>query len=62
MEARQRLIAEIVKIAKSPEFTAKLFENAYHPVAVTGDQFAEYIRSDIRAWGNAVRANDIKPD
>lgn len=57
-----RLIAELVKIAKSPDFTGKLFDNAYHPVAVTGDQFADYIKSDIRAWGNAVKANDIKVD
>jgi tripartite-type tricarboxylate transporter receptor subunit TctC len=57
-----RLIAEIAKIARSPEFTGKLFENAYHPVVLTGDQFADYIRSDIRVWGSAVKANDIRVD
>jgi tripartite-type tricarboxylate transporter receptor subunit TctC len=57
-----RLIAEIAKIARSPEFTGKLFENAYHPVVLTGDQFADYIRSDIRVWGAAVKANDIRVD
>jgi tripartite-type tricarboxylate transporter receptor subunit TctC len=57
-----RLIAEIAKIARSPEFTGKLFENAYHPVVLTGGQFADYIRSDIRVWGSAVKANDIRVD
>ena len=57
-----RLITEIAKIARSAEFTGKLFENAYHPVVVTGDQFAEYIRSDIRVWGQAVKTNDIRVD
>lgn len=56
------LTAEIAKIANSQEFKQKLFDNAYHPMVLTGDQFAEYIRSDIRAWGQAVKANDIRID
>lgn len=57
-----RLMAEIARIASAPEFKAKLFENAYHPAVLTGDPLAEYIRSDIRVWGNAVKANDIRVD
>jgi len=57
-----RLVAEISKIAGSQEFKSKLFENAYHPVVLTGENFAQYIRSDIRAWGNAVKANGIRVD
>jgi len=55
-----RLIIEIGKILRSPEFTAKLFENAYHSTVLTGDAFGEYIKADIRTWANVVKANDIK--
>ena len=57
-----RLIAEIGKIVNSREFTAKLHENAYHPALLTGDQFGDYIRNEIRVWGNAVKTNNIKVD
>jgi len=54
------LMAEIAKIAGSEAFKAKLFANAYHSTVLTGERFADYIRSDIRAWGDAVKANDIR--
>lgn len=31
-------------------------------MVLTGDPFAEYIRSDIRAWGKAIKDNDIRID
>ena len=57
-----KLITEIGKIVRSPEFAAKLFDNGYQPAVLTGDQFADYIKADIRAWTTAVKAYDIKVD
>lgn len=51
---------EIVKVIKSPEMQARWIELGYTPIASTPDEFAKQIKTDIEAWGEVIRAANIK--
>jgi tripartite-type tricarboxylate transporter receptor subunit TctC len=57
-----RLHAEIVKIIKSPESTARLASVGAVPVANTPEQFAEANRLDVEKWAKVIKEHGIKAD
>jgi len=52
---------EIARIIAAPEMQARLAELGYDPVASTPDAFGARIKSEIKTWGQVIRAAHIKP-
>ena len=57
--AIDRLSREIQTIVKSPDFTAKLNEEAVIPVGSTPEAFDKHIRSELARWAKVIKAAKI---
>ncbi len=58
----ERYHRELVKILKSPDITARLREMEFEVVASTPEQFGDWIASESRKWGAAVKATGAKAE
>ncbi len=56
-----KLSAAIIKASANPDLIAKVREAGAEMTSTTPEQLADIIRSDIRKFGDAVRAAGIKP-
>ena len=57
--AIDRLSREIQTIVKSPDFTAKLNEEAVIPVGSTPEAFDKHIRNELARWAKVIKAAKI---
>jgi tripartite-type tricarboxylate transporter receptor subunit TctC len=57
-----RLHAEIVKAVAHPRMKEVLTTNAAEPAPYTRAQFKAHVASEVRAWGEVVRASGLKVD
>jgi tripartite-type tricarboxylate transporter receptor subunit TctC len=57
-----RLNAELLKALNLPEIQEKLKANYLEPTGSTPEEFARFILSENRKWGEAIRAAGIKPE
>lgn len=57
-----RLNREIVKILQQPELEEKLSAQGAEPVTNSPEQFAAYIKSEIRKWAKVVKESGAKAD
>ena len=55
-----RLQAETLKVARSAEFRDFLAQQSYEPLALTGDEFATRVRTELGKWNQVVRERNIK--
>jgi tripartite-type tricarboxylate transporter receptor subunit TctC len=55
-----RLSKEIQTIVRSPEFTARLNEEAVIPVGSTPDAFDRHIRAELARWAKVIKAGKIE--
>ena len=58
--AVDRLSREIQAIVKSPEFTAKLNEEAVIPVGSTPEGFDKHIRAELARWAKVIKAAKVE--
>ena len=58
----QRLNAEIVKIAQSPDIGKRLVELGAEPRGSSPEEFAALIKRDSDRWGEVIRSAGIKLD
>jgi tripartite-type tricarboxylate transporter receptor subunit TctC len=58
--AIDRLSKEIQTIVKSPDFTAKLNEEAVIPVGSTPEGFDRHIRAELARWAKVIKAGKIE--
>jgi tripartite-type tricarboxylate transporter receptor subunit TctC len=56
----KKLEAEFVKIAKMPDFVARLKAIGVDAVGTSTDEFTKIIQSDIIRWGDLVKSANIK--
>lgn len=61
-EIVDRLNAEIVRILREPEVTAKMTAMGADVVASSPQEFAAYLSAEITKWGNVARENNVKLD
>jgi tripartite-type tricarboxylate transporter receptor subunit TctC len=54
--------AEVARIVREPEMSAKLAQQGADPVASTPEQFSDYIRAETRKWAGIVKASGAKAD
>jgi tripartite-type tricarboxylate transporter receptor subunit TctC len=52
-----RMNQEVVKTVASPEMKKRLNDLALVPVGSTREQFTEYLKSEIKKWGHAVKVS-----
>jgi tripartite-type tricarboxylate transporter receptor subunit TctC len=57
-----RLNAELVKIAQSPEMKQRLASEGGESVGSTPDEFAAYIKAELKASADLVRLANVKPE
>lgn len=57
-----RLSDEIAKVVRSPEIHQRWTEQGFEPMAMTVDEFAAVIRSDIDKWGKIIRQAGIRAE
>jgi tripartite-type tricarboxylate transporter receptor subunit TctC len=57
----KRLHAEMVKLAKDPDFVKRYGAYDMEPVASTGEEFIRYMQREIDLWGEVIRKVGIKP-
>jgi tripartite-type tricarboxylate transporter receptor subunit TctC len=57
-----RLNAEWVKIAADPDTKEKMQTAGFETVAVTPEQFSEFIKQDIARWGKVVKEANLSVD
>ena len=55
-----RLQAETLKIAQSPEFRDFLAGQGYEPLAYDSEKFSARIRTELAKWNSVVRSRNIK--
>ena len=55
-----RLQAETLKVARSAEFRDFLAQQSYEPLALSGDEFATRVRTELGKWNQVVRERNIK--
>ena len=58
----ERLNAEIRKIVNSPEAKEGWAKQGAAPLAMSTDEFAQYLRDDIAKWANVVKISGAKVD
>jgi tripartite-type tricarboxylate transporter receptor subunit TctC len=58
----ERLSAEFLRVLRMPDIVEKLKASYLEPVASTPDEFARFMASENRKWGDAIRAAGIKPE
>jgi tripartite-type tricarboxylate transporter receptor subunit TctC len=58
----ERLNAELVRIARLPDFADKLALQGADPVTGTPDEFARFIDAEIKKWAAVVRGAGIRPE
>jgi tripartite-type tricarboxylate transporter receptor subunit TctC len=61
-EVVRNLNAEIIKVLKMPEVTARLSAQGAVPTTNTPEQFAAYIKSETAKWANVVKASGAQID
>ncbi|MDX3904486.1 MAG: tripartite tricarboxylate transporter substrate binding protein [Pigmentiphaga sp.] len=61
-ELRQRVAADIGRIVKSPDLTARMAQLGMEAVGSTPDQYAALIDAEIDKWARVVKAAGIKID
>jgi tripartite-type tricarboxylate transporter receptor subunit TctC len=57
-----RMYAEVMKAVAQPRMKELLTANSAEPAPYTRAQFKEYVASEMRAWGEVVRATGLKVD
>jgi tripartite-type tricarboxylate transporter receptor subunit TctC len=57
-----RLHAEVMKAVTRPRMKELLVVNSAEPAPYTRAQFKEHVASEVRAWGEVVRAAGLKVD
>lgn len=57
-----RLNAELVKIAQSPEIKQRLAAEGGETVSSTPEEFAAYIKQELKASADLVKLAHVKPD
>ena len=57
-----RLHAEVMKAVAQPRMKELLVANSAEAAPYTRAQFKEHVASDVRAWGEVVRAAGLKVD
>jgi len=57
-----RMYAEVMKAVAQPRMKELLVANSSEPAPYTRDQFKEHVASEVRAWGEVVRAAGLKVD
>jgi tripartite-type tricarboxylate transporter receptor subunit TctC len=60
--AIDRLSREIQGIVKSPDFTAKLNEEAVIPIGSTPEAFDRHIRNELARWSKVIKAAKIEQE
>jgi len=60
-EAVNRLQAEIAKIVRRPDVTARYREQANEPILSTPAEFGAYMRRDVDKWAKVIRDAGVKP-
>jgi len=55
-----RLHAEIVKMAKDPDFVKYYASYDMHPIASTPEAFVKYMREEIAKWSNVITTAGIR--
>ncbi|MCC7487228.1 MAG: tripartite tricarboxylate transporter substrate binding protein [Burkholderiales bacterium] len=55
-----KLAAEVVRIARTPEMEKRILNDGYVPVANTPAQFRSEIRSEIATWSRVIKERGIK--
>jgi tripartite-type tricarboxylate transporter receptor subunit TctC len=60
-EVVSRLAAAAVKAVSSQQLQSRIKANGGDPVVMGPDEFADYLRKDIRRWFDAIEAAGIKP-
>jgi tripartite-type tricarboxylate transporter receptor subunit TctC len=56
----KKLEGEIMRIARSPDVTARLKPLGILPVGNSSEQFGRVLASDIARWGEVARAGNIR--
>ncbi len=57
-----RLYTESIKIVRHPELKEKFVAAGVDPTGSTSEQFAAYLRSEIKKWGKVVKATGMRID
>lgn len=57
-----RLNAELMKIAQSPEMKQRLAAEGGESVGITAEEFAAYIKAELKASADLVKRANIKPE
>jgi tripartite-type tricarboxylate transporter receptor subunit TctC len=57
-----RLNAEWAKIAADPDTKEKMQKAGFETVAVTAEQFSDFIRQDIARWGKVIKEANLSVD
>jgi tripartite-type tricarboxylate transporter receptor subunit TctC len=58
----QKLNAAVNRALESPDVRERLAANAFDPVGGSQQQFAEYVKAEIKKWAKVVRDTGAKPD
>ncbi len=61
-DIRARLYTESIKIVRHPELKEKFVAAGVDPTGSTSEQFAAYLRSEIKKWGKVVKATGMRID
>ncbi|HYK14939.1 MAG TPA: tripartite tricarboxylate transporter substrate binding protein [Burkholderiales bacterium] len=60
-EIVERINADVARILRTPDTNEKFRNEGAEPAAMTPDQFAAFIRSEIAKWGKVIRVAGVKP-
>ena len=57
-----KIVAEVLRIVRSPEVRERISGQGFDVVASTPEQFAAQIKAEVEKWGKVIRAAGIKAD